>query len=54
MTKTNYEEQVKFLCSLKEGGDCRQAFLAGNTNAYKWARKYHVFIVGVNRAVLVI
>ena len=54
MTKTNYEEWVKFLCSLKEGGDCRQAFLAGNTNAYMWARKYHVFPVGVKSAVLVL
>ncbi len=39
------EEWVKFLCSLSEGGDCRQAFLAGNTN---------VFTVGVESAVLVI
>jgi hypothetical protein len=54
MTKTNYEEHIKFLCSLKEGGDCKQTFLAGNTNAYKWAWKYHVFTVGVESAVLVI
>ena len=54
MTKTDYDECVEFLCSLNEGGDCRQAFLVGNTNAYKWVRKYHVFTAGVKSAVLVL
>jgi hypothetical protein len=54
MTKADYDERVKFLCYLKDGGDCRQSFLSGNTYAYKWVRKYHVFTVGVDSAVLVI
>ncbi len=39
MTKIDYDDRVEFFISPKEGGDCRQAFLAGNTNAYKWANK---------------
>ena len=35
MTKMDYDDRVEFLISLRKGGDCRQAFLVGNTNAYK-------------------
>ena len=34
--------------------DCCGAFKSGNYNAYKWARKYHLFTFGVESAVLVL
>jgi hypothetical protein len=36
------------------GGDCRSSYLAGNTNAYKWAKKYHVVTVGQESKVLIL
>jgi hypothetical protein len=36
------------------GGDCRSSYLAGNTSAYKWAKKYHVATVGQESKVLVL
>ncbi len=55
LSKADYDEQVKFLCFLKEGGDCQTSFVCGNRNAYEWARKYHIFTVsGEESAVLVL
>jgi len=35
---------VNFILRVKEGDiDCRDHYLTGNLNAYKWYRKYHVF-----------
>jgi hypothetical protein len=36
------------------GGDCRSSYLAGNTNAYKWAKKYHFVTVGQESKVLIL
>jgi hypothetical protein len=34
---------VNFILRVKEGViDCRDHYLTGNLNAYKWLRKYHV------------
>jgi hypothetical protein len=46
LSRPDYDERVKFLYFLKEGVDCQTSFVHGNTNAYKWARKYHIFTVG--------
>jgi hypothetical protein len=44
---------VAFGADLIIGCDCRSSYLAGNTNAYKWAKKYHVMTVGQESKVLV-
>lgn len=55
LTKEDYNKRVEFLCYMRDGGDCRESWLAGNTNSYKWYRKYYVFTVGGgDKAVLVI
>ena len=55
MTKASYDKIVRFLIYMRDGGDCRESYLAGNLNAYTWYRKYHVFTVGGDdNAVLVI
>ena len=46
MTKASYDKIVQFLIYMRDGGDCRESYLSGNTNAYKWYRKFHVFTVG--------
>jgi len=44
ITKEDYDARVNFLLCVKEGDtDCRQHYLTGNLNAYKWLRKYYVF-----------
>jgi hypothetical protein len=54
LTKAEYDARVKFLLQLKQQStDCCAAYKAGNINAYKWARKYHLFTFGVKSAVLV-
>jgi hypothetical protein len=55
LTKADYAARVKHLSLLKHGDtDCCEAYKAGNINAYKWARKYHLFTYGVASAVLVL
>ena len=55
LTKADYEARVNHLLLLKQGEtDCCEAYKAGNINAYKWARKYHLFTFGVESAVLVL
>jgi hypothetical protein len=38
LTKVGYDERVAFGEDLIISGDCRSSYLAGNTNAYKWAK----------------
>jgi hypothetical protein len=46
---------VNFLHRVKEGDiDCREGYLTGNVNAYKWLRRYHVFKYTDDSAVLVL
>ena len=53
--RAEYDARVKHLSLLKHGDtDCCEAYKAGNINAYKWARKYHLFTYGVESAVLVL
>ncbi len=54
LTKAGYDERVAFGVDLIIGGDCRSSYLAGNTNAYKWAKKYHGMTVGQESKVLVL
>jgi len=55
LTKAEYDARVNLLLQLKQGvTDCCGAYKAGNINAYKWARKYHLFTFGVESAVLVL
>jgi len=43
LTKEDYYARVTFILHVKEGViDCRDHYLTGNSNAYKWLRKYHV------------
>jgi len=43
LTKEDYDARVNFILRVKEGViDCRDHYLTGNLNAYKWLRKYHV------------
>ncbi len=41
-----YDKIVIFLIYMRDGGDCRESYLAGNLNAYTWHRKFHVFTIG--------
>jgi hypothetical protein len=55
LTKKDYDTIVNYLLLLKQGDtDCRTGYLSGNYNAYKWAKRYHVFTFGVQSAVLVL
>jgi hypothetical protein len=54
LTKAGYDERVAFGEDLILGVDCRLSYLAGNTNAYKWAKKYHLVTVGQESKVLVL
>ncbi len=43
LTKEDYDTRVNFILSVKDGViDCRDQYLNGNLNAYKWLKKYHV------------
>jgi hypothetical protein len=54
MNKEGYNARVSFLLSVRGGDiDCREGYLTGNVNAYKWLKKYHVFTIG-DSAVLVL
>jgi hypothetical protein len=55
ITKEDYNAWVNFLLHVKEGDiDCREGYLTGNVNAYKWLRRYHVFKYSDDSAVLVL
>jgi len=55
MTKEYYNARVNFLLRVKEGDiDCREGYLTGNVNAYKWLKRYHVFKYADDSAVLVL
>ena len=55
LTKADYDARVELLWSIKKGDtDCCESFKSGNFNAYKWAKKYHLFTVGVETSVLVL
>jgi hypothetical protein len=55
ITKEDYNARVNFLLRVNEGDtDCREGFLTGNTNAYKWLKRYHVYKYGDDSAVLVL
>jgi hypothetical protein len=54
LTKVGYDERVAFGEDLIIGGDCRSSYLAGNTNAYKWAKKYLIVTVGQESKILVL
>ena len=54
LTKEDYDARVNFILSVKDGViDCRDQYLNGNLNAYKWLRKYHV-VKYADSAVLVL
>jgi hypothetical protein len=54
INKEGYNEWVNFLLRVREGNiDCREGYLTGYVNAYKWLKKYHVFKIG-DSAVLVL
>ena len=46
LTREGYNKRVEFGLYLNNGGDSREGQLNGNSNAYKWASKYHVMTVG--------
>ena len=55
ITKEDYNARVNFLLRVKEGDtDCREGFLTGNTNTYKWLKRYHVYKYADDSAVLVL
>ena len=55
LTKADYDARVQHLLRIKQGDtDCCEAYKSGNINAYKWARKYHLFTFGIVSAVLVL
>jgi hypothetical protein len=54
LSKDDYDPRLQFGLYLVKGGDCRSSAMAGNTSAYKWARKYHVVTAGQDSAVLVL
>jgi hypothetical protein len=54
LTKAGYDKRVAFGVYLINGGDCRSSFMAVNTAAYEWAKKYHVVTVGQKSEVLVL
>ncbi len=35
LSRVDYEERLRFLIYLRDGGDCRSSYVSGNTNAYK-------------------
>ncbi len=40
INKEDYNARVNFLLSVKEGNiDCREGYLTGNVNAYKWLKR---------------
>ena len=54
LTKAEYDAHVNLLLQLQQGvTDCCEVYKSGNINAYKWAKKYHLFTFGVESAVLV-
>ena len=54
LTRVGCDERVAFGMFLIQGDDCRSAFQAGTTSAYKFAEKYHVVTVGEESKVLVL
>jgi hypothetical protein len=55
ITKEEYNARVNFLLRVNEGDtDCREGFLTGNTNAYNWLKRYHVYKYADDSAVLVL
>jgi hypothetical protein len=46
LTREGYNKRVEFGLYLNNGSDSREGQLNGNSNAYKWASKYHVMTVG--------
>jgi hypothetical protein len=54
LMKAGYDEQVAFVEDLIIGCDCKSSYLAGNMNAYKWAKKYHLVTVGQESKVLIL
>ncbi len=54
LMKAGYDKRVAYGVDLIIGGDCRLSYLAGNTFAYKWAKKYHILTVGQESKVLVL
>jgi hypothetical protein len=54
LSKDNYDQRLQLALYLVNGGDCRLSAMAGNTSAYKWARKYHVVTAGQENVVLVL
>jgi hypothetical protein len=54
LTRAEYDERVSFINYLLEGGNCRAAFVAGTSIAYKSANKYHVVTAGKSSKVLVL
>jgi hypothetical protein len=54
LSKDNYDRKLQFALYLVNGGDCRSSAMAGNTSAYKWARKYHLVTAGQESAVLIL
>ena len=46
LTREGYNKRLEFGLYLNNGGDSRESQLNGNSNAYKWAAKYHVMTAG--------
>ena len=55
MNKEDYNARVYFLLRVREGViDCREGYLTGNINAYKWLKRYHVYKYADDSVVLVL
>jgi hypothetical protein len=55
MNKEDYNARVNFLLRVREGViDCREGYLTGNINAYKWLKSYHVYKYADDSVVLVL
>jgi hypothetical protein len=55
MNKEDYNARVNFLLRVREGViDCREGYLTGNVNAYKWLKRYHVYKYADDSVVLVL
>jgi hypothetical protein len=55
ITKEDDNARVNFLLRVLEGDiDCREGYLTGNVNTYKWLKRYHVFKYGDDSEVLVL
>jgi hypothetical protein len=55
MNKEDYNARVNFLLRVREGViDCREGYLTGNINAYKWLKRYHVYKYADDSVVLVL